>query len=106
MTTVRIHIQDLDAEDRPGYQYFTSDWSLPRKHRYTYLTDAKGMGAAEEAFCIFNAPKDWLKEWQKDIALSYKGPSVSVGDIVEVDGVEYLCTSSRWQTRDEALAVA
>ena len=68
MTIVRILIQDLDKKfDREGYQFFTSDWSLPRKHVYTYLTEAEGYGAAEEAFHIFNAPLEMLEEWQQYI---------------------------------------
>lgn len=106
MTTVRIHIQDLEAgRGIPGYQYFTSDWTLPRNHRYTYLTDSKGIDACEEAFTIFNAPEDYLEEWQKFIARGYKGPSLSVGDIVEVNGEDYLCCSIGWEKRSEELAV-
>lgn len=108
MTTVRIHIQELDvfAADRLGYQYFTSDWTLPRTHRYTYLTGLKGQEAAEEAYHIFNAPEEMLEEWQKYIARGYKGQSLSVGDIVEVDGEEYLCCSFGWEKREEELATA
>lgn len=101
MTTVRIYIQDLDRRgDRQGYQFFTSDWSLPRKHVYTYLTDAKGQEAAEEAFHIFNAPESMLEEWQQYVQRGYSGPSLSVGDLVEVDGVDYLCCSVGWEKRE------
>lgn len=106
MTTIRIHIQDLNARHGlEGYQYFTSNWSLPRNHRYTYRSDLKGIDACEEAFHIFNAPEDLLEEWQKYIARAYKGPSFSVGDVVEVDGVEYICCSFGWKKREEELAV-
>jgi hypothetical protein len=100
MTTVRIHIQDLEVGKGQNWQFFEAHWDLPRNHRYTYLTEAKGSNAAEQAFHIFNAPVDWLEEWQRYIAQNYTGPSLSVGDIVEVDGVEYLCSSIGWQTRD------
>lgn len=107
MTTVRIFVQDLEAgRGIPGYQYFTSDWSLPRNHHYTYLTEAKGSDAAEQAFHIFNAPEEWLEEWQKYIARGYSGPSLSVGDVVEVDGEEYLCCSMGWEKRNKDLAAA
>jgi hypothetical protein len=107
MTTVRIHTQDFDRKfDREGYQFFTSDWSLPRKHVYTYLTEAEGHGAAEEAFHIFNAPEELLEEWQQYIAKAYSGPSLSVGDIVEVNDEEYLCCSLGWKTRTEEDSVA
>ena len=106
MTAVRIHIQDMQAGLGHAQHFFEADWSLPRKHVYTYLTDCKGSDAAEQAFHIFNAPESMLAEWQRYIAQNYSGPSLSVGDIVEVDGVEYLCCSMGWKTRDEALAVA
>lgn len=107
MTTVRIYTQDFDKRgDREGYQFFTSDWSLPRKHVYTYLTDAKGSDAAEQAFHIFNAPESMLQEWQKYIQQGYSGPSLSVGDVVEVNGEEYLCCSVGWEKRSEKLAAA
>ena len=106
MNQVRIIVQDLKAGLGHRQHFFEADWSLPRKHVYTYLTEAKGSDAAEQAFHIFNAPESMLAEWQRYIAQNYSGPSLSVGDIVEVDGVEYLCSSIGWQTRDEALAVA
>jgi hypothetical protein len=101
MTTVRIHIQDYSSGLLPGYQFFTSDWSLPRKHVYTYLTEAEGYGAAEEAFHIFNAPLELLQEWQQYISKGYSGTSLSVGDIVQVNGEEYLCCSIGWKTRTD-----
>ena len=102
MTTVRIFTQDFDRKfGREGYQFFTSDWSLPRKHAYTYLTDAKGKDAAEEAFHIFNAPLELLNEWQQYISRSYSGTSLSVGDVVEVNGEEYLCCSVGWERRSK-----
>lgn len=107
MTTVRIHIQDLDRKfDRQGYQFFTSDWTLPRKHVYTYLTDAEGYEACNEAFHIFNAPESMLEEWQQYIQKGYKGHSLSVGDVVEVDGEEYICCSFGWEKRNKDLAAA
>jgi len=107
MTTVRIHTQDFNKRgDREGYQFFTSDWSLPRKHVYTYLTDKKDHEACEEAFHIFNAPLELLNEWQRYIAKSYSGTSLSVGDIVEVNGEDYMCCSVGWKKRSKELAAA
>lgn len=107
MNQVRIYIQDLDRKfDRQGYEFFTSDWSLPRKHVYTYLTEAEGSDAAEQAFHIFNAPESMLQEWQKYIQQGYSGPSLSVGDVVEVNGEEYLCCSVGWEKRSKKLVAA
>ena len=106
MTTVRIFVQDYDIMLRGAQHFFEADWSLPRKHVYTYLTDCKGSDAAEQAFHIFNAPEEMLQEWQKYIQQGYSGPSLSVGDVVEVDGEEYLCCSVGWKKRSDELAAA
>ena len=106
MTTVRIFSQDLKAGLGHRQHFFEADWSLPRRHTYTYLTEAKGSDAAEQAFHIFNAPESMLEEWQQYIARGYSGPSLSVGDIVEVDGEEYLCCSLGWKKRSDQLAAA
>ena len=106
MTTVRIFTQDHKAGLGHCQHFFEADWSLPRMHAYTYLTECKGSDAAEQAFHIFNAPESMLEEWQKYIARGYKGPSLSVGDVVEVDGVEYLCCSVGWKKRSDQLAYA
>ena len=106
MTTVRIFIQDYDIMRRGAGRFFEADWSLPRKHVYTYLTDCKGSDAAEQAFHIFNAPEEMLQEWQRYIQQGYSGPSLSVGDVVEVNSEEYLCCSVGWKKRTEALAAA
>lgn len=107
MNTVRLHIQDLNRRgEKEGYQFFISDWSLPRNHLYTYLTDSEGIDACEEAFTIFNAPEDYLQEWQRYVQRGYNGPSLSVGDVVEVNGEEYLCCSFGWERREEKLVSA
>jgi len=101
MTTVRIYIQDyLHASLDGGRRFFEAHWDLPRNHAYTYLTDCKGQEAAEEAFHIFNAPESMLEEWQQYVQRGYSGPSLSVGDLVEVDGVDYLCCSVGWEKRE------
>jgi hypothetical protein len=106
MNQVRIFVQDYNIMLRGARFFFEADWCLPRKHVYTYMTDAKGSDAAEQAFHIFNAPEDMLQEWQRFIAKGYKGPSLSVGDVVEVDGEEYLCCSVGWEKRNKDLAAA
>jgi hypothetical protein len=53
-----------------------------------------GLHAAEEAFDLTNNP---LREEERD-AFYGKYRSVSVGDIVEVDGTNYLCESFGWIT--------
>jgi hypothetical protein len=99
MTNIRIHIQDHYKAFLAKQPVFQAVWDLPRTLAFTYSTNATGEAAAEEAFYIFNAPHDALAEWQKLIVEGYHGASISVGDIVEVDGVEYLCASMSWETR-------
>jgi len=97
MTNIRIHIQDHYKAFLAKQPVFQAVWDLPRTLTFAYSTNATGEAAAEEAFHIFNAPYDTLEEWQKLIIKGY--PSISVGDIVEVDEVEYLCASMGWKTR-------
>jgi hypothetical protein len=106
MQTVRIFSQDLDRVDRKAGQFaFTSDWSLPRKHTFTYYTDKDGEQAAEQAYHIFNAPETMLNEFERHIVSnarehSHDMHSLSVGDVVRVgDEVEYLCASEGWLSR-------
>ena len=99
MTNIRIHIQDRYKAFLAKQPVFQAVWDLPRTLAFTYSTNATGEAAAEEAFYIFNAPHDALEEWQKLIVEGYHGASISVGDIVEVDGVEYFCASMGWETR-------
>lgn len=52
-----------------------------------------GVEAAEEAFDLTNNPSR-----QHERGMYYgRGRSVSVGDIVEVDGVNFLCASFGWE---------
>jgi hypothetical protein len=104
MQTVRIFSQDLDRVDRSAGQFaFTSDWSLPRRHAFTYYTDKDGERAAEQAYHITNAPESILNEFEQHIAELFRATrtmSLSVGDVVRVgDEVEYLCASEGWLSR-------
>jgi hypothetical protein len=99
MTIIRIHTQDHYKALLAKQPVFQTSWDLPRTMTFTYSTNATGEAAAEEAFHIFNAPYDSLQGWQKLIVKGYHGASISVGDIVEVDEVEYLCASIGWKTR-------
>lgn len=58
----------------------------------TLFMDQEGEDAAEEAFDLTNNPSRQDEREQK----YGRGRSVSVGDIVVVDGVEYLCASFGW----------
>jgi hypothetical protein len=52
----------------------------------------EGKAAAEEAFVLTNNPSR-----QSEREQTYgRGPSVSVGDVVDVDGVRFLCLPFGW----------
>jgi hypothetical protein len=65
--------------------------------RPCFAVDAEGIDAAEEAFDLTNNPSRQGEREQ----LYGRGRSVSVGDIVEVDGVNYLCASMGWEELEE-----
>ena len=53
----------------------------------------EGEEAAEEAFDLTNNPS---RQEEREIKYG-RGPSLSVGDVVCVDGVNYACLSMGWQ---------
>jgi hypothetical protein len=101
-TRVVILVKDYEKIMEGGNKYpmnvFSAVWNLPRKELFSYYTQFSGEAAAEEAFHITGAPDECLTNEQRYILKSnnYKGPSVSVGDVVSVDGVKFLCDSSGW----------
>jgi hypothetical protein len=88
-------------------------WFIGRESGMSYYTDLGGEKAAEEAFHLTNAPSDLLTEEQKQILKeeNFKGPSLSVGDVVRVESVirlntnsfpeYYLCKSFGWEKYNE-----
>ena len=65
---------------------------------------------AEDAFHVFNAPDECLSENQLRRRGAYQGPSLSVGDVVQVrrNGVLYaeaLCQSSGWHVQHTCVVV-
>ena len=59
-----------------------------------------GEKVAEYVFHILNAPEEILSEEEINIANDFRAPgnySLSTGDIVEVDGVGFLCQSFGWK---------
>lgn len=82
------------------------EWFLSRTEGMTYKSTLKGEEAAEEAFHITNAPEDYLTDEQKLILeeQNFKGPSLSVGDVVRVSPILrkgnsefYICKSIGWE---------
>jgi hypothetical protein len=102
MNKVIIHRQDWDAVARMNaFSTRGRDVNLPRERVYEYFTDKYNEDACEEAFVLTNAPDEVLTEHQRLIRADYRGPSVSVGDMIEVisdEGVtdKYICDSVGW----------
>jgi hypothetical protein len=97
---IRVFQQDFDKIDSMGGKRgFVCDWNLPRKHTLSYSSLKEGEKADEEAFHILNAPLDILSPYQREIVRDHRSHSLSVGDVVEVEGVEYLCCSHGWEKK-------
>jgi carotenoid cleavage dioxygenase-like enzyme len=59
-----------------------------------------GEEVAEFVFHVLNAPEEMLSEVELKIANDFRAPgnySLSTGDVVEVDGVGFLCESFGWK---------
>ena len=84
------------------------EWFAERVLGLSYVSKLKGEAAAEEAFHLTNAPTECLTEAQQEMLglLDFKGPSLSVGDVVRVEAYPkqhstpaeyYLCKSYGWE---------
>jgi hypothetical protein len=90
------------ADDMLGNFYGSSNPMLHAKrlrrtgnYRFAgqFVTHQSGQAAAEEAFDISNNPsRDTLRQ-----EVFGRQRSLSVGDIVEVNGEEFFCASMGWQ---------
>jgi hypothetical protein len=59
-----------------------------------------GKDGAEQMFHILNAPEELLEDWERSIAEEFRALdnySLSVGDVVEVEGTQWLCKSFGWK---------
>lgn len=70
---------------REGAYNIVGDMGVPGK---------EGEDAAEEVFDLTNNPS---RQDERDELYGRRYRSVSVGDIVRVDGVNYLCASMGWK---------
>tara|TARA_R110000744_G_scaffold17115_4_gene46700 strand:- start:1944 stop:2273 length:330 start_codon:yes stop_codon:yes gene_type:complete len=82
-----------------------ADYKGPRSE--VYRTSNKklktGKDAAEQMFHIFNAPEEMLENWERTLAKDFRFSghySLSVGDVVEVKGKQFLCESFGWKEID------
>ena len=63
------------------------------KQAGSFKTDLSGEDAAEEAFDLTNNPGRQDEREEK----YGRGQSVSTGDVINVDGENFLCMSSGWE---------
>ena len=82
------------------------EWFVYREEKVNYKSSLSGEKAAEEAFHLTNAPEECLEDDQKELlkSLNFKGPSLSVGDVVRVEPIVrtslpeyYICKSFGWE---------
>ena len=102
MNKITIHSQDFKGHSlNPNIKWFSNDWDLPRKPTLSYTTEVEGVRAAENAFRLLNIPPEELSAEEREIIKDFSGPSLSVGDVVEIEtphgeNHRLLCTPEGW----------
>ena len=85
---------------------FDADENTPREEVFKTPSNVgpvklkEGAEGAEQMFHIFNAPEEMLSNWEQALAKEFRAPgnySLSVGDVVEVKGKQFLCESFGWK---------
>jgi len=100
MATIVIKTVSYDNFPHEVYRdlTFRPEHDLVKEHLSNYdvsnpiVVPFSGEDAAEEAFDLTNNPSRQAEREEK----YGRGKSVSVGDVVEVDGVNYICESFGW----------
>ncbi len=97
ITIYRLPFGICALEDR-------ENWYNSRVEGMTYCSSLEGEAAAEECYHLTNAPEELLTDEQKFVLKEqqFKGPSLSVGDIVKVQPLTkpnqyFLCKSFGWE---------
>lgn len=86
---------------------FVGDWDLTRTIAFKVSLEAPADGnleaLAEKVFHLTNAPSECLSEEDQALIKGYKGPSLSVGDVVVVKDNDvfhrFLCLPCGWEKR-------
>ena len=97
MSKVTIYLAPRDVMGEFFFSEKSKELAAAAFPRYTPVGPFKfretGEDAADEAFDLTNNPSR-----DAERAATYgRGRSVSSGDVVEVDGVKYLCMSIGWE---------
>jgi hypothetical protein len=96
--------QDHERCILEGKPTFTAKWETPRKPSAVFLSAKNGEEVADEAFFLTNSPVEDPRMGDKE-RIPRIGPSLSVGDVVEVRDIEsgkttaYLCASVGWEEK-------
>lgn len=103
---IRI-IRPTNSRNQFGYgaAYAGDRWEVYSCTSYVGPDKLKeGKDVAEQMFHILNAPEEILSEWEQTLAKDFRKDgnySLSVGDVVEVDGKQFLCKSFGWKELNE-----
>lgn len=96
MTTITIKLAPTEARRDI---YSSDDMTSLVKEMFasyeiceSFTVTEEGLDAAEEAFDVTNNPG---RQAEREVVYG-RGRSVCVGDVVEVDGIDYLCSSFGW----------
>ena len=88
-----------------GAAYEGARWEVYKTSSYVGPAKLKeGKEGAEQMFHILNAPEEMLSNWEQALARDFRKDSnysLSVGDVVEVDGEQFLCESFGWKELNE-----
>jgi hypothetical protein len=104
MNKISILSQDFQPHlHNPNIPWFQAEWDLPRRKTLEYTSELSGGEAAEDAFRKLNIPPEELTPEEQKLVKAFQGPSLSVGDIVEVqtatEKTQLLCAPSGWLSR-------
>lgn len=97
MVKITVHLAPRDVSREVYFDKAIAD--TVKREFYRYTTEAQfkfiegGEAAAEEAFDLTNNPSRQDEREQ----VYGRGRSVSVGDVVEVEGEKFLCMSCGWE---------
>jgi len=102
MNKVIIHRQEWGSiAHMNSFSTRGRDVNLPRTKAFEYHTNLYNEAACEQAFHITNAPDECLTPEQFNMRKGFTGPSVSVGDMIEIVSDEgstdrYICDHIGW----------
>jgi hypothetical protein len=117
MSQIRSEVVFLgQSYDHPArFRGFEAKWAgvlrtIRTSYRIVHADTVTVEDIAQDAYKVFNAPEECLSSNQLRRLGKYRGPSLSVGDIVQVwrDGVlhaEALCCPIGWDIRYTAVTV-